>query len=140
MRNLFAVALVAAAIGAGIAQAQTPPAAGAERTVKYIQPGLAEVAGPRVNEAYTAGINKITAAPGKSIQVESPYGPISFGWPKDVKQVAFTITTGKKAGSIAEVSAPGFTEAARADYKAAIDAVVTESIKRAASQKKDRTT
>ena len=42
---------------------------------KAIQPGLFEVAGPRVLEALAAGLTKITAAPGKggkSIEVESP--------------------------------------------------------------------
>ena len=39
MRNLFAVALIAAALGAGMTHAQTPPATPAARTVKAIQPG-----------------------------------------------------------------------------------------------------
>ena len=142
MQNLFAVAVIAVAMSAGMSQAQTPPAAGAQRTVKAIQPGLVEVAGPRVNDAYNAGISKIVATPGKggkSIEVQSPYGTIFFDWPKNVKPVAFTITTGKAAGSVAEVSAPAFTEAARPDYKAAIDAVVTEAISKAADQKKRKT-
>src|SRR6185436_20552820 len=104
-----------------------PPAAGAQRTVKAIQPGLVEVAGPRVNDAYNAGISKIVASPAKgakSIEVQSPYGPIFFDWPKDVKPVAFTITTGKAGGKAAEISAPGFTEGNKGDYKAALDAVI----------------
>ena len=142
MHNLFAVTMIAVAMSAGMSQAQTPPAAGAERTVKAVQPGLVEVAGPRVNDAYNAGISKIVATPGKggkSIEVQSPYGTVFFDWPKNVKPVAFTITTGKAAGSVAEVSAPAFTEAARPDYKAAIDAVVTEAISKAADQKKRKT-
>ena len=65
MRNLFAVALIAAALGAGMTHAQNPAPATA-RTVKEIQPGLLEVTGPRVHEAVAAGIQKITAAPGKA--------------------------------------------------------------------------
>jgi hypothetical protein len=98
-------------------------------TIKAVQPGLFEVAGPRVNEVVGAGIQKITATPGKgarSIAVQSPWGNSYFNWPKDVKPVAFTITTGK-AGA-ATISAPGFTDANKGDYKAAIDAVVPVAI------------
>src|SRR6185295_8015166 len=67
MRNLSAIVLIAAALGAGLydadAQVQTPmPMA---RTVKAVQPGLLDVTGPRVSEALAAGLTKITAAPGK---------------------------------------------------------------------------
>ena len=98
-------------------------------TIKAVQPGLFEVAGPRVNEVVAAGIQKITATPGKgarSIAVQSPWGNSYFNWPKDVKPVGFTITTGK-AGA-ATISAPGFTDANKGDYKAAIDAVVPVAI------------
>jgi hypothetical protein len=105
-------------------------------TVKAVQPGLLEVTGPRVNEVVAAGIQKITATPGKgarSIAVQSPWGNSYFGWPKDVKPVAFTITTGK-AGA-ATISAPGFTDANKGDYKAAIDAVVPVAISKTADNK-----
>jgi hypothetical protein len=52
-----------------------------------------------------------------------------------LKQVAFTIETGKPAGS-ATISAPGFTEANKADYKAAIDAIVPFAISSAQEAKK----
>ncbi len=142
MRNLFAVTLIAAALGAGMTHAQTPPAAGAQRTVKGIQPGLVEVAGPMVNDAVNAGITKIVAVPGKggkSIEVQSPWGHIFFDWPKDVKQVPFTITTGKAGGAAAEISAPGFTEANRAEYRAALEAVVPMAISKAQAQKTRKT-
>ena len=144
MRTLASTLLVLAAFAAGVAQAQTAaPAAPAPApapaakavatpsggTIKALQPGLFEVAGPRVNEVVAAGIQKITATPGKgarSIAVESPWGASYFGWPKNVKPVPFTITTGK-AGA-ATISAPGFTEANKADYKAAIEAVVPFAI------------
>jgi hypothetical protein len=147
MRKLH-LALLAAAVVAGPALAQTPapapaaakapaataPAAG---TVKAVQPGLFEVAGPRVNDVMAAGIQTITATPGKggrSIYVHSPWGDSFYGWPKNVKPVAFTIEVGKPAGG-ATISAPGFTEANKADYKAAIESIVPHAI---ASTKQSR--
>lgn len=140
MRKLY-LTLLAVAVLASPALAQTPapaatpakaPAATAPgaSTVKAIQPGLFEVAGPRVNEVVANGIEKITATPGKgvrSIHVQSQWGDSFFNWPKNVKPVAFTIETGKPAGG-ATISAPGFTEANKADYKAAIEAVVPFAI------------
>ena len=49
MRNVFAVALIAAALGAGMTHAQNP--APANVTVKEVQPGLLEATGPRVHDA-----------------------------------------------------------------------------------------
>ena len=138
MRNLSVVVVIAAALGAGMIHAQTPmPMA---RTVKAVQPGLLEVTGPRVSEALAAGLTKVTAAPGKggkSIYAESPWGPIYFDWPKDVKQVAFTVeTTGTDSATI---SAPGFTVANKDEYRAAFDAVVPMAIAKAKGQKEGKT-
>jgi hypothetical protein len=131
MRKLSAIILMIAALGVvGATNAQTTPAG---NTVKAIPAGLLQVTGPRVNDVYGAGIQKITAAPGKSIQVQSPWGHISFGWPKDVKPLAFTIVTAQNGG--VTISAPGFTEANKADYKASIDAVVAIAIDKAQAQK-----
>jgi hypothetical protein len=143
MNKLYLVVLaaVAAAIAAqALAQAPAPaPAASAPAagTVKAVQPGLFEVAGPRVNDVMAAGIQKITATPGKggrSIHVQSPWGDSFYGWPKNVKPVAFTIEVGKPAGG-ATISAPGFTEATRADYRTAIESVIPFAI---ASTKQSR--
>ena len=126
MRKLH-LALLAAAVIASPALAQAPAtAAPATRTVKAIQPGLFEVAGPRVNEVIAAGIQSITATPGqggRSIHVHSPWGDSYYGWPKKVKPVAFTIKVDNPAGG-ATISAPGFKEANKADYKAAIESVI----------------
>ena len=129
-------ALAQAAAPAAPAPAKAAPAAPAKAaapagSVKALQPGLFEVAGPKVNDVIAAGINKITATPGKgwrSIAVESPWGASYFGWPKNVKPVPFTITTGK--GGTATISAPGFTDANKGDYKAAVEAVVPFAIAR----------
>ena len=143
MRKSHVAVLVAALIAAPVfAQSPAPAPAAAPApavvktpaggTIKAVQPGLFEVAGPRVNEVLGAGIQKISATPGKglrSIAVQSPWGESYFGWPKNVKPVPFTITTGKPAGS-ATISAPGFTKDNAADYKAAIEAVVPFAIAR----------
>ena len=152
MRKLATALFVAAAFGAGVTHAQTAApapgattgpaarttgtqgtgaaaaaAAAAPTTVKAVQPGLLEAAGPRVTEVAAAGIQKISAPAGKSVSVQSPWGASTFGWPKGVKPVAFTITIAKDAKT-ATIDAPGFTEANRADYRAAIDAVVPIAI------------
>lgn len=144
MRLISTLLFTAAALGAGARLAQTAapakPAAPAT-TVKAVQPGLLEVSGPRVNEVVAAGIQKITAVPDKgnrSIQVQSPWGASRFDWPKGVKPVAFTIETGKPKGS-ATITAPGFTDANKADYKAAIDAVVPVAISKTNDNKSMKT-
>jgi len=167
MNKLLTVLFAAAALGAGVTHAQTAApapattgpaarttgtqgtgaaataAAKAPTTVKAVQPGLLEVSGPRVNEVVAAGIQKITATTGKrnrDILVSSPWGSTYFGWPKDVKPMPFTIEVGKGGGT-ATISAPGFSDANKADYKAAIDAVVPVAIAKTADNKaaKDHT-
>ena len=137
MRKLSAIVVIAAAaaLGAGTIQAQNP--APATRTVKEVQPGLLEATGPRVHEAVGAGIQKLTATPGKQISVQSPWGHIYFPWPKDVKQVAFTVETAKNGG--VTISAPGFTSANKDEYRAAFDAVVPVAIAKAKGQKEGKT-
>jgi hypothetical protein len=149
MRKPHLAVLVAALIATPVfAQSPAPAPAAAPApavvktpaggTIKAVQPGLFEVAGPRVNDVMGAGIQRITATPGKglrSIQVHSPWGESYFGWPKDVKPVPFTITTGKPEGS-ATISAPGFTQANAADYRAAIEAVVPFAIARTNDNKR----
>ena len=139
MHKLSAVILISTALATGMIHAQTAPAGVTTRSVKALQPGLFEVAGPRVNEALTAGLTKIVAEPGKggkSIYVESPWGPIYTDWPKDVKPVAFTI---ELKGTAAEISAPGFNDGNKGDYKAALDAVIPMAISKAQAQKTGKT-
>ena len=139
MHKLSAVILISTALATGMIHAQTAPAGVTTRSVKALQPGLFEVAGPRVNEALAAGLTKIVADPGKggkSIYVESPWGPIYTDWPKDVKPVAFTI---ELKGTAAEISAPGFNDGNKGDYKAALDAVIPMAISKAQAQKTGKT-
>ena len=137
MRKSSAIVLIVAALGVASANAQSTPAGAPQRTIKAVQPGLLEVTGPRVQEAAAAGIQKITATTSK-IEVHSPWGNINFGWPKNVKPVAFTIDHAKAANTV-NVSAPGFTDANKADYKAAFEAVVPMAISKASAQKEGRT-
>lgn len=120
--------------------AATPAMAPTE--IVAVPPAVKEVAGPLVHEARLAGLQKITATPGKgarSIEAQSPWGNIYFDWPKDVKPVEFSVELGPKPG-VATINAPGFTEANRADYKAAFEAVVPMAIKQAQDQKARKTT
>jgi hypothetical protein len=133
---MFVIMLAALMAIPAFAQQQAAPAA----SVKAVQPGLLEVTGGRVNDAVAAGIQKITAKADNSrraIEVHSPWGNLNFAWPKGVKPVAFTIETGKAGG--ATISAPGFTEANKEEYRAAVDAVVTKAIKDAQAQKTAKT-
>ena len=128
MRNMHIVLVAAVAISPALAQmpAGTAPAAA---NVKAVQPGLFDVAGPKINEAVTVGIQKVVATPGKggrSVVVQSPWGYSYFGWPKNLKPVAFTIDTGKPGG--ATINAPGFKDANKADYKAAIETILQHAI------------
>jgi len=135
MLKLAVAMFVLTALSTTVSNAQTaaPTANSAGgTTVKFVQPGLAEVAGPRVNEAVGAGITKITATTGKgwrSIIVQSPWGDSYFGWPKNLKPVAFTIVSSTPAGG-ATISAPGLNDANKSDYKAAIEAIVPFAIKK----------
>jgi hypothetical protein len=53
-----------------------------------------------------------------------------------VTPVAFTIETAKNGG--VQISAPGFTEANKANYKAAVEAVVPMAIAKAQAQKEGK--
>lgn len=132
MRKLGFVLFVVAAFGAPLSVAQTAATPPAKATVKAIQPGLFEVAGGRTMEAVAGGVRKITAKPTtgvRAITVESQWGVSYFGWPKGIKPVAFTIDANKD-GTSATINAPGFKEADKADYRAAIEAVVPFAISR----------
>ncbi len=127
---LLAVLLLASSVAVPIHAQQS-----ATTNITAVQPGLMEIAGPRVEEAVAAGITKITATTAK-IEVHSPWGNINFRWPKDVKPMAFSVEANGQKKGVATINAPGFTEENRADYKAAFDAVVPIAISQAQAQKK----
>ena len=132
MRKLGIALFVVTALAAPMSAAQTAAAPPPKATVKALQPGLFEVAGGRTIEAVGGGVRKITAVPGagvRAITVESDWGVSYFGWPKGLKPVAFTIEA-NKTGTTATISAPGFKEENKADYRAAIEAIVPFAISR----------
>ena len=132
MFKLGLAVLAMSVLAAPVAVAQTAGSPPGKATVKAIQPGLFEVAGGRTMEAVAGGVRKITAKPVagvRAITVESQWGVSYFGWPKGVKPVAFTIEANKD-GTTATINAPGFKEAEKADYRAAIEAVVPFAISR----------
>ena len=132
MRKLGLALFVVTTLAAPLSAAQTAAAPPPKATVKAIQPGVFEVAGGRTIEAVAGGVRKITAKPGpgvRAITVESQWGVSYFGWPKGVKPVAFTIEANKD-GTSATINAPGFKEADKADYRAAIEAIVPFAISR----------
>ncbi len=131
MRTIAFILIVVAALGATVSNAQSAAKTTAPVTVTAVEPGLYAVAGARVQQVAAAGVQKITAMPGKdrrSIAVESPWGYSYFDYPKNVKPVPFEIWVGGSAGG-ATISAPGFNDTNKADYKAAIDAIISHAIK-----------
>ncbi len=131
MRALAAMLIVVAALGVTAANAQTAAAPAATTLVKAEPPGVFEVAGARVNQVAAAGVQLIAATPSKgrrAITVQSPWGFSYFDWPKNVTPVEFTIEVGYPAGR-ATINAPGYSDATKADYRAAIEAVVPHAIK-----------
>ncbi len=140
MKAMTAALFAAATLAVGAADAQTAAPAQPKTTVKAIQPGLLEAAGPRVDEVIAGGIQKITATTGKKnrdILVKSPWGDSYFAWPKGVKPMPFEITVAKDR--TATISAPQFSDATKADYKAAIDAVVPVALAKTKDNKDAKT-
>ena len=139
MRNLSVVVVIAAALGAGMIHAQILHANGTHRqggpTLKFSEvtgPGTSQGRSPRVSRRSP----RLPARVGNPSTSNRP-GSIYFDWPKDVKQVAFTVET--TSADSATISAPGFTEANKAEYRAAFDAVVPLAISKAKAQRDGKT-
>ena len=122
--RLFAFAVAALTSLSASAQSPTKPEAPES-------PGLAALVQPRVAELRTAGVKQIVVRTGKKardVQALTNYGPLYFAWPKTVKeQVPFEIYLNSD-GSVG-VFANGFSDATRAKFSAALDAVVPQVIK-----------
>jgi hypothetical protein len=128
--------IVASLLGSSGIAAQ---GSGARNPAPPPQAALTGHVAPRTAELGAVGIQKISARTGmhrRDIQVLSQWGTIYFPWPKDVKPAPFELEVGK-AG--AAVRAPGYTDADRARYTAAIDAVLPIAIRRADEAKLNRT-
>ena len=99
-----------------------------------VQPALEPLVAPRAAELNSVGIQRIVTRTGKQrrdIQVMTGYGPVYFAWPKNATPMAFVIEVGK--GGAITVRAEGYTEANKASYSAAIDAVIPEAVRRTRS-------
>jgi len=130
--STIALVLVTTALSVS-AMAQQPAAAA---TATPLQPELVPLIAPRAAELSSAGIQKIAARTDKkrrNIQVLTTYGPIYFGWPKNVTPVTFEIEVG--TGSAVTVRAKGDIEANKARYAAAFDAIVPVALRQARDAK-----
>jgi hypothetical protein len=98
----------------------------------HAQPALSALIAPRASELADAGVQRITARTGKDaldIQILTEYGPAYFGWPKNVTPVPFEIAVG--AGNAVTLTANDYSEADKAHYAAAFDAVIPRALAQA---------
>jgi hypothetical protein len=108
--------------------AATPPATKAEATFAALSPIVA----PRTAELSAAGVQKVVARTGKGkrdVQVLTRWGPSYLAWPKGVTPVSFEIYV--EAPNAFDVIADGYTEANKALYAAAFDAVLPLAVRSA---------
>lgn len=97
-------------------------------------PALSELVGSRAAEMQAAGIRSIGARIGKGrrdIQIETQYGYAYVAWPKNVTPIEFAIYLKVGATVYATVYAADYTEADKARYAAAFDAIIPEAIRQA---------
>ena len=123
-----------AAVGAGASK--PGGAAGPAAVNASAQPALSVLVAPRASELDDAGVQRIIARSGNSpldIQVLTQYGPAYFGWPTNVAPVPFEIAVG--AGNAVTVDASDYSEANKARYAAAFDAVIPRALAQASNLK-----
>ena len=137
--RMTVLAAVVLAIGVS-AGAQTPapakPAGSAPAkpaaSAPPVQPALAALAAPRAAELSAAGVQKIVARTGRNrrdIQVMTSWGASYIPWPKGVTPAPFQLDVG--AGGALTVRAAGYTDANKANYAAALDAVLPAAVRMA---------
>jgi hypothetical protein len=123
--------LIAAAAATILAPAwaqQSPAPTQAEATLAALSPIVA----PSTAELSTAGVQKIVARMGKGkrdIQVLTQWGPAYLAWPKNVTPVTFEIYI--EAPDAFDVIAPGYSDANKARYAAAFEAVFPPAVRSA---------
>ena len=127
------IAVMAAALVAPV-WAQQPAAAGssAEAKAEAVFAALAPLVGPHSGQLAAAGVQKVVARTGKGrrdIQILTRWGPAYIPWPKDVTPVTFEIYIA--AENRLDVTAEGYTEANKARYAAAFDAVLPQAVRAA---------
>ena len=95
-----------------------------------VQPALTALVEPRAAEASAVGINRIVARTGerqRDIQVMTASGPVYFAWPANVTPFEFVIDFGD--GGAPTARSDGYTDADKARFAAALDAVLTEAVR-----------
>jgi hypothetical protein len=94
-------------------------------------PGLLAVAQPRLAELRAAGVKQIVGrTTGRNnVQVLHNWGAAYLRWPKGVTPVAFELYVNADGTNAA--FANGFSEATKAQYATALDALVPQAIKAA---------
>jgi hypothetical protein len=111
------------------ASAQTAPA----KAEAPVQPGLLALAQPRIADLRAAGVKQIIGrTTGRSnVQVLTNWGASYLRWPKDVKPIAFELYVNSDGTNAAFAS--DFSDATKAQYAAALDALIPAAIKAAAN-------
>jgi hypothetical protein len=95
---------------------------------------LSPVVAARTAELSAAGVKKIVARTGKGkrdIQVLTQWGPAYLAWPKNVTPVTFEVYV--EAPNAFDVIADGYSDANKARYAAAFDALVPPAVRAANS-------
>lgn len=131
MRMQPILIVVAAAAFAAPAWAQQTAAAGgsAQTQAEMAWAALSPLVGPHTAALSAAGVTDVIARTGKNkrdIEVLTKWGPAYFAWPKGVTPVTFAIYV--EAPRKFDVTADGFTEANKALYAAAFDAVLPQAV------------
>lgn len=116
---------------AGPAWAQQPAAAGgsAQTQAEMTWAALSPLVGPHTPALSAAGVSEVVARTGKNrrdIQVVTKWGPAYFAWPKGVTPVTFDIYV--KEPHAFDVTADGYSDANKARYAAAFDAVLPQAV------------
>ena len=97
-------------------------------------PALSDLVGSRAADMHAAGIRSIGARIGqgrRDIQLETQYGYAYFAWPKNVQPIEFAIYLKVGTAVFASVYAADYTDADKARYAAAFDAIIPEAIRQA---------
>lgn len=132
LKSIVVVALALAAVLAVPVAAQQPaPAPGsADAKAEATFTALAPLVAPHTAELAAAGVQKVVARTGKNrrdIQVLTRWGPAYFPWPKDVTPVTFDLYVA--AENRLDIVAGGYTDATKARYAAAFDAVLPQAVR-----------
>lgn len=133
LRTILIAAALAAAVPMPLWGQQSPgPGGTVDAQAEATFDALAPLVAPRIGDLSAAGVQKVVARTGKNkrdIQVFTQWGSVYFAWPKGVTPVAFEIYV--EAPDAFDVTAAGYSEATKAHYASAFDAVLPLAIRSA---------